>query len=232
MSGHILLINPNSSTATSAMMLSIAQAEAGSTAVTVTTAVRSPVMIVSEPELRAAEAEVIEIGMARHHHYSGIVVSAFGDPGLDELRRCLEIPVVGICESSMLEAAGHGRRFGIATTTPRLVDAIARRAADLGLSAQLTGIRCTSSDPMSLTADADHLYSSLGRTAHECIALDGAEAVIIGGGPLGQAAKRMQADFSIPIIAPIPSAISRVISLWRRGTKTTTSSRGNATVLT
>ncbi len=46
-----------------------------------------------------------------------------------------------------------------------------------------------------------------------CIVQDGAEAVIIGGGPLGEAARKLQPMFTVPIIAPIPSAVARIIGL-------------------
>jgi Asp/Glu/hydantoin racemase len=41
--------------------------------------------------------------------------------------------------------------------------------------------------------------------------LDGAEAVIIGGGPLGQAAIALTPRFTTPIVAPIPAAVRRLL---------------------
>jgi Asp/Glu/hydantoin racemase len=43
-------------------------------------------------------------------------------------------------------------------------------------------------------------------------AQDGAEAVI-GGGPLGEVARELQPMFTVPVIAPIPSAVRRIIRL-------------------
>jgi allantoin racemase len=37
--------------------------------------------------------------------------------------------------------------------------------------------------------------------------------VIIGGGPLGEAARDLQPIFAVPVIAPIPSAVRRIIRL-------------------
>ncbi len=45
--------------------------------------------------------------------------------------------------------------------------------------------------------------------------LDGAEAVIIGGGPLGQAASSCSRYSMCPVIGPIPSAVTRVLGLFR-----------------
>lgn len=172
-------------------------------------------MIVTESELAAAAEEVIQIGAAHRPDCKGIVVSAFGDPGMEALRRRVDIPVTGLCEASMLDASSGGKRFGIATTTPLLVDVMAQRAQGIGLSDRLTGIRCTDSDPFALTANRERLIMALSKTVCACIELDGAQAVIIGGGPLGQAADQLQTAFVTPIIAPIPSAIRRVIALGR-----------------
>ena len=198
------------------MMLSIARkAATGRMTVAIATAMRNPSMIVTPEQLSAAADEVVEIGSNHDAACLGIVVSAFGDPGLASLRQCVDIPVVGICEASMIEASSAGRKFGVATTTPDLADAIAGRAKDLGLSHLYTGIRCTPGDPVAVSNDATLLRQALADAVHACIELDGAEAVIIGGGPLGQAAEQLQPLFSTPIIAPIPSAMERMLGLMQ-----------------
>jgi len=49
----------------------------------------------------------------------------------------------------------------------------------------------------------------VGYAVRACLA-DGAQAVIIGGGPLGQAAVRLAQRFDVPIIAPISAAMRRL----------------------
>lgn len=209
----ILLINPNSSQAASEMMIGIARNTAnGRLAIQGATAARNPRMIVTDAQLQAAAAEVIEIGAAQSRDFAGIVISAFGDPGLARLRQRVTVPVVGICEASMIEASRGGRRFAVATVTPELAVPIAGRARDLGLSHLYTGIRCTPDDPLEIAADAARLQAGLAEQVRLCIE-DGAEAVIIGGGPLGQAAEQLQPLFKTPVIAPIPAAIERLIGL-------------------
>jgi len=211
---RILLINPNSSTETTDMMVAIAQAVAADGVTVVgATAHRSPAMIVEPHALTAAEGEVVEIGIARAAAVSGIMVAAFGDPGCNQLRARVDIPVVGIAEASMLEAASPNRRFGVATVTPRLAEAIAARAVGLGLGDLYTGIRLTQGDPQRLAADSERLIEALSEAIARCIGDDGAEAVIIGGGPLGRAATVLAARFNTPIIAPIPAALRRLVGL-------------------
>jgi len=211
---RILLINPNSSDATTAMMVSIAQGVVpGSITVMGATATRSPSMIVTEAALAAAADEVVEIGLRQSGAASGVIVGAFGDPGLASLQRQLPIPVVGICQAAMLEAALDGRRFGVATTTPDLVAAIGQRARDYGLDHLFTGIRLTAGDPHAVTADPARLRDALAAAMARCFDDDGADAVIIGGGPLGQAAEQLAGTLQRPLIAPIPAAARRLVGL-------------------
>ncbi|WP_315759671.1 MULTISPECIES: aspartate/glutamate racemase family protein [unclassified Bradyrhizobium] len=209
---RILLINPNSSAATTVMMVSIAAACcAGRAEVVGATAMRAPAMIVDAEALAASAAEVVDIGCGHRDACDGIIVAAFGDPGAAELRRLCPLPVVGIGEASMREAAQSGRRFGVATVTPALVVSIAGLAEKLGLSAQFTGTRLTEGAPAALATDPARLASALAAATRACIAEDGAEAVIIGGGPLAQAADQLQPQFAVPIIRPIAAAVSQLL---------------------
>ncbi|HTV67753.1 MAG TPA: aspartate/glutamate racemase family protein, partial [Rhizobiaceae bacterium] len=87
MNPHILLINPNSSRATSEMMLAIARrVAAGRVAVVAATATRNPEMIVTARALEASVDEVVEMGLAHAPGCQGIIVSAYGDPGVNQLK--------------------------------------------------------------------------------------------------------------------------------------------------
>ena len=210
----ILLINPNSSAKTTEMMVGIAAASApGRTRVVGATATRSPLMITTHATLLASADEVIEIGEREAKGMSGIIVGAYGDPGLERLRDIVSIPVVGICEASMIEAASGGRRFGVATVTPELADAIEERARELKMHHLYSGIRLTSGDPIELANDPARLERALMAAVRDCVEKDHAEAVIIGGGPLGQAASALAPRFEQPVIAPIPAAVRLLLGL-------------------
>jgi allantoin racemase len=218
---QILLINPNTSRDTTAMMVAIARScVPEGVAVRGATATRGPAMITTPEQLAAAADEVVEIAVSEAEiaaseggEVSGIIVGAFGDPGLDALQSGLYIPAVGICEAAMLEAAAGGRRFGVATVTPELVEPTTARARDLGLAHLFTGIRLTPGDPLALTADPARLQQRLADAVTQCFDEDQAEAVIIGGGPLGQAAIGLAQSFNQPIIAPIPAAVRRLVMM-------------------
>lgn len=210
---HITLINPNTSQATTVMMTEIARKYLPKKfSVEGVTAMRGVSMILNGEELAAAAGGVVEMGLAAAESSDGLIVSAFGDPGLERLKALSGLPVVGICEASMHEASAGGRRFGIATVTPDLVASFAAKAETLGLAHLFTGTRLTSGDPLVLASDPARLHAALEIAVRECFERDGAEAVIIGGGPLGQAADDLQQALSSPVIAPIRSAVELLLS--------------------
>lgn len=211
---RLLVINPNSNQATTAMMVRIAQSVAPANVEIVgATAPHSPMMIVDPEALAAAAPQVVEVGLSMGKDVSGIIISAFGDPGFADLKRQAAVPVVGIAEASMLAASDKGRRFGVATTTPKLAASITARAAELGLANLFTGVRLTSGDPVQLAAEPDRMTQALRQAVSECVEFDKADAVIIGGGPLGNAATALAPMFTIPVIAPIPAAVHRLMGM-------------------
>jgi Asp/Glu/hydantoin racemase len=205
---HILLINPNTSQATTQMMLEIARASLDGRAEIRGLTVASGVpMIVGEADLRTAADVVsaLDVGDA-----CGVIVAAFGDPGAEVLRRRLAMPVVGIGEAAMREAARHGR-FGIATTTPALAASIEMKVRQLGLEAAFAGVRLTPGDPWLLGQDPAALEAALAAAVQACVEADGARAVVIGGGPLGRAAQALSTRFAIPVIGPVPAACEAIL---------------------
>jgi Asp/Glu/hydantoin racemase len=209
---RILLINPNTSRATTDQMVAIAGGVAppGADLIGVTAQCGVP-MILTADELAAAAPAVVEMGISAGANVDGIIIGAFGDPGLAALRERIDVPVVGIAEAALLEAAAAGHRFGVATTTPALVDLIAERVREFGVADLYTGIRLTQGDPLVLVTDPPGLVEALAEAVRQSIRRDGAEAVVIGGGPLGQAAIALASRFTTPIIAPIPASVRRLL---------------------
>ena len=206
----ILLINPNTSYETMAMMHRILnEALPASIEVLSVSAGRGASMLTTESDLRVAADEVCRIGQARAGEVSAIVIGAFGDPGLDALQRAVAVPVIGIGEASLREAAADGRRFGVATTTPGLDASIARAVEKLGLTRQFTGTRVPGGDPLALAAAPDLQHEMLAQAVRACID-DGAAAVLIGGGPLSEAAARLAPMFTVPVLSAVAAAARQV----------------------
>lgn len=214
----VAIVNPNTDGTTTRMMAAIARrtlrAEDGYEVRGVTVAAGPP-MLVDEEALRASAGHVLDaadrlLAGPDGARVAAFVVGAFGDPGVEDLRARTSVPVVGIAEAAMREAGADGRRFGIATTTPGLAAAIDARVTALGWSARYTGIRLTPGDPRQLAATPSDMTERLAEAVDLCVREDGADAVIIGGGPLGEAAEALRDRFPVPIVGPIPAAAREI----------------------
>jgi Asp/Glu/hydantoin racemase len=206
----IVLINPNSNADTTRSMTEIAATATGGITVEGKSNEGVPPLLTTPQDLVDALPGVVRIGVeaAKDDRVGAIVIAAFGDPGLAELRAEIDKPVFGIREQAFREAAEGGRPFGIATTTPDpgLAEAFRQTAVALGYAEQFRGTRATPGDPNALMAkSADELDAALAEAVRASIG-DGAEAVIIGGGPLTASALRLQPQFDIPLVIPVIAA--------------------------
>lgn len=202
---RIALLNPNTNAETTQRMTAIAQRQAPKDVIFEgVTAEQGPPIIMDEQSLEAAALLVVERGRTlASEGYSGILISGFGDPGLERLRRQTKLPVTGIAEAGMKEAAFASGAFSIVTTTPSLKAAIIRRAVRLGHGNSLVSVRITPGDTNEVMATQEKLTSALLAMCRETIAEDGAEAILIGGGPLAVAALAIAQDLTVPLIEPV-----------------------------
>lgn len=208
----VLLVNPNSNTATTAMMCRYAQAALPECEVLGVTAAQGPKMIIDAQALAASivhtVAAVLE-EIARQPDIEAVLVAAFGDPGRDELAAALDIPVFGIGKSAITAASSQGRTFGIATSTPGLVQQIVNLANRFRGESSFVGVSLTESDPLTLAADPDRQFAELRDAVQVCVGR-GAEIVVIGGGPLSEAAKRLVGLGIAEIVEPVPAGCAQI----------------------
>lgn len=212
---RLALLNPNTNSATTAHMLGIARALAPpGVAVQGHTMLLGPAIVTDETALAAAARQIETVGLAlASDGVDGILVAGFGDPGLDALRKALAIPVTGIAEAGMAEAAALGR-FSIITTTPHLERSILGLVDRYGHRAALASLRITPGVAEQVMADPDALQRALVAIARDCAA-DGARSVLIGGGPLARAARAVSDAIDLQVIEPV--AAGARLALARMG---------------
>ena len=207
----ILLINPNSNAGATESMAELAGMEAGDgVRIEARSNEGAPALLTTPEDMQNAIPEVVQIGVdaVTDEKVAAIIVAAFSDPGLEELRAAVDVPVFGIGKSVFHEAAEGGRAFGIVTVTPDqgLINSFRDRAAALGYADQYRGVRVTPGDPTELVKSPDALDAALGEAARASIEEDGAEAVIMGGGPLSASAIRLQPQFDAPLVVAVNAA--------------------------
>lgn len=210
----LALVNPNTDVAVTRAMCAIAAR--GGIDITGFTAPFGAALITNEEALAQAADAVVTLDAALRG-FDGVIVAAYGDPGLAALRTRVPCPVTGIAEAAMHAAGMGGRRFAVATTTPDLCASIRAGVAAAG-HANFAGVWLTPGDPVKLTADPGKLTCALYAACEAAISEGGAEAVIIGGGPLAQAAETLRDRLSVPLIEPVPEAV--LLALCRAKGKT------------
>jgi allantoin racemase len=215
----IALVNPNTSMEFTLRMVAIAAREAGTRAEVTGHTARFGVPLITDTAALSVAAEAVAALAPALLEAHAAIVAAFSDPGLDALRGALPYPVTGIAEAGMAEAAKDGRRFAVVTTTPALIEAIAATAARHG-HRRFAGTWTTPGDPVALTANAAALDEALATAIAAAIADGGAEAVVIGGGPLAEAARALASRTPVPLIEPVPAAVR--LSLERLRMRATT----------
>lgn len=203
---RLALVNPNTSTETTTVMVKIAaQTAAGTAYIVGYTAPFGAPLIIDEPSLDIATDAVSDLGPDLTTA-NGVIVAAFGDPGREQLIAQLKVPVTGIAEAGMAEAASDGRRFAVVTTTPKLRDRIRETAARHGHE-RFAGTWTTDGDPAALMTDPQALEKALADTISAAVDQADVEAVVIGGGPLAVAARSLSARSPVPLIEPLPAAV-------------------------
>lgn len=212
----IVLINPNSNAEATKSMVDLARAETkGVIMVEGRSNEGVPPLLTTPKDMQNAVSGVVKIGVeaAKNNRVSAIIVSAFSDPGLEELRAKVNIPVFGIGEEVFHEAALNGRAFGIVTVTPDkdLIRSFQEKATLLGYGSQYRGVRVTPGDPTELVKSPSHLDKALSKAVKASIEKDGAEAVIMGGGPLSASAIRLQPQFDVPLVVAVSAAARAAI---------------------
>ena len=88
------------------------------------------------------------------------------------------------------------------------LQAIERRAAMLGCGPELVSVRLTEAPLRAVMSDPKRLRSALAKAIARAIEEDGAEAVVIGGGPLAAAARSLAGTTPVPLIEPLPAAVA------------------------
>jgi Asp/Glu/hydantoin racemase len=104
----ILLINPNSNAKATESMAELASMEAGDgIRVEARSNEGAPALLTTPEDMQNAIPGVVQIGVdaVTDQKVAAIIVSAFSDPGLEELRAAVDVPVFGIGESVFHEAA-------------------------------------------------------------------------------------------------------------------------------
>lgn len=202
---ELLVLNPNTSTAVTALLQTHVQAAAGpQVRVRSMTARFGAPYIACEASYAVAAHAALDAWAAALHEQSeaaptAVLIGCFGDPGLFALRDSSPVPVTGLAEAACIAAAVHGR-FAIVTGGARWVPMLERLALTLGHGSALVGIHTVAPTGAQLAADPVAAQALLAQACREAARRWQAQAVIVGGAGLAGVAAAIQSQVEIPLI--------------------------------
>lgn len=138
-------------------------------------------------ELRGGITAIRNAIAAERAGYDAFIVGHFQEPGLDDMRSTLDIPVVGLGECSLLYASTIGRKIGLVTIDPKFIPWHEQQVAHLGLQTRVVGVTAMTSDPalfMRAFEDAGALAEARALFEEQCgpLLAAGADVLVPAGG--------------------------------------------------
>lgn len=205
---RILVVNSNTTPSVTDRIGAAARAVASpGTEITAVSAPFGLPLIVTRADWLVAGPATLA-ALAQHRgRYDAAVIACFGDPGLDAAKELLDVPVLGISEAAFHAACMLGRRFGVVSFTAALRPMFEECLAHHGLAARCAGFRmgpAFSGDPGTVAEDRLDLLAAL---CAESAAQDGAECIILAGGPLAGLAPRLQPRVAVPLVDGTQAAV-------------------------
>lgn len=201
---RLLVINPNTSAAVSALLQTHVQAAAGLHVQVRTVTARFGAPYIADEASYAVAAHATLDAWAAVLAATGpapdaVLIGCFGDPGLLALRESSPVPVTGLAEAAFIEAARHGR-FAIVTGGERWGPMLSRLAQALGHAPVLAGIHTVVPTGAELAADPASARVLLAQACRDAVRQLGAQAVILGGAGLAGMAAAIQPGVGVPLV--------------------------------
>jgi len=208
----LLLINPNTTAAVTDTVLQAARAVAspGTELVGVTGRFGAAYVASRAAYAIAAHAALDAWAAAEAAHkvapFDAVLLACFGDPGLEALQELSAVPVIGMADAAIRQAASQGRHFGIVTGGKNWDPMLREFVAARGLSSQLASIQTVVPTGGDIARNPNAAMSLL---ADACIAaaIEGAEIVILAGAGLAGLTPSLKDRVGVPLIDSVQAAM-------------------------
>ena len=211
---QLLIINPN----TSQSVTDLIEAEARrslsqGTRITMATAPFGVAYI--ETRFEALVGGYATACAAAEHagRFDGLVVAAFGDPGLAGLKELFDVPVVGMTEAALASACLLGQRFSIIAISHRIEAWYRECVAANGLTSRLASVRSLQEPLRDIGSVQEDHAARLQSLCEAAVNEDGADVLVIAGAPLAGLARSIKHQLPVPAVDGVSSAVNHAQSL-------------------
>lgn len=148
---------------------------------------------------------------------AAVVVSGALDPGVHEARRVSRVPVIGPGESSLAVAAAINRPTSLIVIDEPTANAARVMVDRNGTQPPIVSIRSTGTPAGEIMSDPQAAAAALLREARAAVKKDGAGAILLACMLFAglDIADRLRSDLGVPVIEPLPIAMSYAVACAR-----------------
>lgn len=226
---RILVLNPNISDEITCNLKTEADKIASDYLVLDTVHVKNGIeYIETEREALIASMSVVEYVADVYQKYDGIVIAAFGDPGVSFLKTRLGIPVIGLTEASLYSAALLGNTIGVYTLSDSFIPWYKKMIIESGMFHKISFIKGININVFNRDRNESVLdvVNSLKDCHKKLSTTEMPDVIILAGAPFSGIAQEL-VDLNAPVVDGLLAAIrlcSSLSNITHRATKTNVNS--------
>lgn len=205
---RLLLVNPNTTASMTAAIGASARAVARrSTEIEAVNPVDGPASIENDDdEHRCLPGlfDVVRDAASGDEPPDAYVIACFGDPGLDEVRAMVDVPVLGIAQAAMHAAALAAGSFSVVTSMSATV-ARGWELAKTYTPSQCLGVYACDIPVLRIDSDP-HAIEPIGELCARALDLDGSRAIVLGCAAMARFAAPLTASLGVPVVDGVVAA--------------------------
>lgn len=218
---RLLFVNPNTTASmTTAIAASAATVASPGTVVEAVNPTDGPPSIETEDDERGCVPGLLaEISTAQARpedlRPDAYVVACFGDPGLDEARRLVDVPVLGIAQAAMHAAALAAGSFSVVTSMSSTVPR-GWELAKLHTPNACLGVYACDIPVVQIDADPTSI-EPIGDLCADALVRDGSSAIVLGCAAMARYAVPLQRRLGVPVVDGVVAATALAEALIKLG---------------
>jgi len=219
---RILVVNPNTSKHMTSMIEKSAKMVASrDVEIIVQNPETGPEAIESFMDENVSTINVIkEVIRPNLGKVDAVVIACFDDPGMYALREILDIPVLGIGESSVLMSLVLGWKFSILAVSEKAIPLMENMLYRYGLEKRLASIESMKLSVVDVDKMSEEEVLKPLIKAGEQARMKGAEVLILGCAGLAGYDEKLSKKINLPVIDPVKAGVKLAESILQIGLTT------------
>ncbi|KWX67851.1 aspartate/glutamate racemase family protein [Mycobacterium sp. NAZ190054] len=207
---RLLLVNPNTTAAmTSAIAANAASVARPGTVIEALNPDDGPASIENDDDERRCVPGLLNVLSRAHTRPAGLrpdacVIACFGDPGLEQARAMLDVPVLGIAQAAMHAAALAAGTFSVVTSMSATVER-AWQLAKAYTPNQCLGVYACDIPVLQIASDPASI-GPIGELCARALAQDGSRAIVLGCAAMAPFAPALTERLGVPVVDGVVAA--------------------------